>query len=96
MIKPIIACLLATAFIASTTASSRAEPITLTVIAITSITAVALSAVTDMAVHNGDDNRVTLKNDDHGKTKVQAEEVKTIEQKANLITTFPGVAGRTP
>ena len=82
MKRSIIAILIAVALIASTTPSSRAEPITLTIMAIAGITAVALSAGTDMAAHHGDDNRATIKNDDRSKTKVGAEEAKTIDQTA--------------
>ena len=57
MKKSIIVCLLVIAFIASTTPSVRAEPITLTVMAITGITTVALLAATDVAVHKEDANR---------------------------------------
>jgi hypothetical protein len=74
MKKSIIVCLLVIAFIASTTPSVRAEPITLTVMAITGITTVVLLAATDVAVHKEDANRaIQKKADDRDETKKQAD-----------------------
>ena len=74
MKKSIIAFLIVIALIASTIPSVRAEPITLTVMAITGITTVALLVPTDMAVHKEDVNRAILKNaDDCDETKKQAD-----------------------
>ena len=85
MKKSIIVCLLVIAFIASTTPSVRAEPITLTVMAITGITAVALLTATDVTVHKEDANRAIHKNDDRDETKKQAADAKadrTLPEKA--------------
>ena len=86
MKKSIIAFLIVIALIASTIPSVRAEPITLTVMAITGITTVALLVPTDMAVHKEDVNRAILKNaDDCDETKKQAADAKadrTLPEKA--------------
>jgi hypothetical protein len=52
MKKSVIVCLLVITLIISNTPSVRAEPITLTVMAIAGVTAVALSAAADSGVHN--------------------------------------------
>jgi hypothetical protein len=80
MRRSIIACALGVALMASTVPAVRAEPITLTVVAITGIAAVALSTATDMAVRNEDVHRAALKNDDRREPNTQAAEVKTIEE----------------
>jgi uncharacterized protein YacL len=72
----IVVGLLVIALIASTTPPVRAEPITLTVMAITGITTVAFLVATDVAVHKEDANRAAFKNDGNDETKKQAADVK--------------------
>lgn len=52
MKKSVIVCVLVITLIISNTPSVSAEPITLTVMAIVGVTAVALSAAADISVHN--------------------------------------------
>ena len=89
MKKSIMALSLGVALITSTPLSARAEPITLTVVAISGITAVALSAAADKVVRSGDVGLAAQKTDDRGATQTQATEVRTIQQaeKPNLSAT---------
>jgi hypothetical protein len=89
MKKSIMALSLGFALITSTTLSARAEPITLTVLAISGITAVALSAAADKVVHSGDVSLAAQKTDERSATQPQAVEVKIIQQaeKPNLSAT---------
>jgi hypothetical protein len=52
MKESVIVCVLVITLIISNTPPVRAEPITLTVVAIAGVTAVALSAAADIGVHN--------------------------------------------
>jgi hypothetical protein len=89
MKKSIMALSLGFALITSTTLSARAEPITLAVVAISGITAVALSAAADKVVHSGDVGLAAQKTDERRATLPQAAEVETIHQaeKANPSVT---------
>lgn len=80
MKKSMMAMTMGIALMASTVMSARAEPITLTVVAISGITAVALSAAADKVVRHDDTNLATRKNDDRGASQAQAPEVKSIQQ----------------
>jgi len=80
MKKSIMALSLGFALITSTTLSARAEPITLAVVAISGITAVALSAAADQVVHSGDAGLAAQKTDERSAARPQAVDVKTIQQ----------------
>jgi hypothetical protein len=80
MKKSLMALLMGIALMASNTLTARAEPITLTVVAISGITAVALSAAADKAIHRDDAKPADQKNDDRGASQAQAPEVKPIQQ----------------
>ncbi len=80
MKKSMMAMTMGIALMASTVMSARAEPITLTVVAISGITAVALSAAADKVVRHDDTNLATQKNDDRGASQAQAPEVSPIQQ----------------
>lgn len=75
MKKFITACLIVLAFIAFTTKPTLAEPITLTVMAITGLIAVASSAGVDAAhhavvdSHKEKDSAVVIKNDDRAQAQ---------------------------
>jgi hypothetical protein len=89
MKKSVTALTMGIVLMASTALSARAEPITLTVIAISGITAVALSAAADRVAHPDDTNLTAQKNDDGSASQAQAPEVKPIQQaeKPTLSTT---------
>jgi hypothetical protein len=72
----VVGLLVIALLIASTTPPVCAEPITLTVMAITGITTVAFLVATDVAVHKEDANRAAFKNDGYDETKKQAADVK--------------------
>ena len=80
MKKSVTALTMGIVLMASTALSARAEPITLTVIAISGITAVALSAAADRVAHPDDPNLAAQKNDDRAAPHAQAPVVKPIQQ----------------
>ena len=80
MKKSVTAMMMGIVLMASTALSARAEPITLTVIAISGITAVALSAAADKIARPDDTNLAARKNEDGSKSQAQAPEVKPIQQ----------------
>ena len=89
MKKSMMAMTMGIALMTSTTLSARAEPITLTVVAISGITAVALSAAADKAIRHDDAILADQESDDRGSAQAQTPEVKPIQQaeKPALSTT---------
>ena len=89
MKKSLMALSMGIALMASNTLPARAEPITLTVVAVSGVVAVALSAAADRIVRNDDESRTAHKNDDRSAAQAQTPEVKPIQQaeKPALSTT---------
>jgi hypothetical protein len=95
MKKSVIVCLLVITLIISNTPSVRAEPITLTVMAIAGVTAVALSAAADIGVHNemsypaigerGDPKELSNRSGNEGlKGKNQKQDKRAVSQNITL------------
>jgi hypothetical protein len=89
MKKSMIAMVMGIALMASTALSARAEPITLTVVAVSGVIAVAVSAATDKAIHHDEAKRADQNSDDRGAAQAQTPEVSPIQQaeKPALSTT---------
>ena len=89
MKKFITACLIVVALIAFTTKPTLAEPITLTVMAITGLIVVASLAAEDTAYHafmdshNEDGNAAIIKNDGHAQVQNDSEFAKVDQEKSN-------------
>jgi hypothetical protein len=89
MKKLITACLVVVAFIAFTTKPTMAEPITLTVVAITGLTVVASLATADTAYHavknshNEDGSATVQKNDDRAQAQNDSDAIKANQERSN-------------
>jgi heme/copper-type cytochrome/quinol oxidase subunit 3 len=89
MKKFITACLIVVAFIAFTTKPTMAEPITLTVMAITGLIVVASSATLDTAYHAVKDSHIEdgsatiLKNDGRAQAQNDSDLAKVDQIKSN-------------
>jgi heme/copper-type cytochrome/quinol oxidase subunit 3 len=89
MKKFITACLIVVALIAFTTKPTMAEPITLTVMAITGLIVVASSATVDTAYHsvkdsqNKDGSATLQKNDDRAQAQNDSNATKADQAKSN-------------
>jgi hypothetical protein len=89
MKKFITACLIVVALIAFTTKPTMAEPITLTVMAITGLTIVASLATADTAnqavknSHREDGNARVLKNDDRAQAQNDSNGTTTGQERSN-------------
>jgi hypothetical protein len=85
----ITACLIVVALIAFTTKPTMAEPISLTVLAITGLTVVASLATLDTVYHavrdsHNEDGRATiLKNDDRAQAQNISEPAEVDQEKSN-------------
>ena len=78
MKRTVAVCLLGIALMAATTPSAKAEPITLTAIAITGLSAVALLGGTDMAVRHSDNKPAPGKSDSVSESQKQSSVVTKI------------------
>ena len=89
MKKFITACLIVVALIAFTTKPTMAEPITLTVLAITGLTVVASMATADTAYHavknsHHEEGRATIqKNDDRAQAQNDSTATKPNQERSN-------------
>ena len=80
MKKSLMALSMGIALMASNTLTARAEPITLTVMAVSGVVAVALSAAADQTIHHDDAKLADQKSDDRGSAQAQTPEVNPIQQ----------------
>jgi len=89
MKKFITACLIVVALIAFTTKPTMAEPITLTVMAITGLIVVASSAISDTAYHaakdshNQDGSAAVQKNDGRAQAQNDSNATKANQERSN-------------